>query len=115
MTLSCQGIGINTSREVAIGKAYLLHHGVSEVQVREIAEELIQHEIERFLTALEATTGHLRSVREQIPGDTAPDISEFIDTHLLMLEDAAISQATINLIRENRYSAEWALQVRRDQ
>ena len=115
MTLSCQGIGINTSREVAIGKAYLLHHGVSEIRVREVAEELIQHEIERFLGALETTTGHLRNVREQIPGDTAPDISEFIDTHLLMLEDAAISQATINLIRENRYSAEWALQVRRDE
>ncbi len=115
MTLSCQGIGINTSREVAIGTAYLLHHGVSEIRVREIAEELIQQEIQRFLSALETTTGHLRSVREQIPGDTAPDISEFIDTHLLMLEDAAISQATVNLIRDNRYSAEWALQVRRDE
>lgn len=115
MTLSCQGIGINTTREVAIGEAYLLHHGVSEIRVREIAEELIQEEIERFLAALETTTGHLRSVRDQIPHDTAPDISEFIDTHLLMLEDAAISQATINLIRDNRYSAEWALQVRRDE
>lgn len=115
MTLSCQGIGINTSREVAIGHAYLLHHGVSEIRVREIAEELIQSEIERFQAALATTTGHLRSVREQIPGDTAIDISEFIDTHLLMLEDAAISQATITLIRENRYSAEWALQVRRDE
>jgi phosphoenolpyruvate-protein phosphotransferase (PTS system enzyme I) len=115
VTLSCQGIGINTSREVAIGDAYLLHHGVSEIRVREITEELIQSEIERFQAALATTTGHLRSVREQIPGDTAIDISEFIDTHLLMLEDAAISQATITLIRENRYSAEWALQVRRDE
>jgi phosphotransferase system enzyme I (PtsI) len=115
VTLSCQGIGINTSREVAIGPAYLLHHGVSEIRMREITEELVQQEIDRFRSALETTTGHLRSVREQIPGDTALDISEFIDTHLLMLEDAAISQATVNLIRENRYSAEWALQVRRDE
>ena len=115
MTLSCQGIGINTSREVAIGECYLLHHGVTEIRVREIAEQQIQQEIERFLFAVETTTGHLRSVREQIPGDTAHDISEFIDTHLLMLEDAAISQATVNLIRDKRYSAEWALQVRRDE
>ena len=115
MTLSCQGIGINTSREVAIGQAYLLHHGVSEIPLREIDEELIEQEVERFHSALETTTGHLRDVREQIPGDTAPDISEFIDTHLLMLEDAAIGQATVNLIREHRYSAEWALQVRRDE
>ncbi len=115
MTLSCQGIGINTSREVAIGEAYLLHHGVPEVSAREIAEDLIHLEIERFKAALQTTTGHLRAVRDQIPGDTALDITEFIDTHLLMLEDTAISQATINLIRENRFSAEWALQVRRDE
>jgi phosphotransferase system enzyme I (PtsI) len=115
MTLSCQGIGINTSREVAIGEAYLLHHGTTEILVREIDETLIQQEIDRFLAALEATTSHLRSVREQIPDDTALDISEFIDTHLLMLEDAAISQATINLIRENSFSAEWALQIRREE
>ncbi len=114
MTLSCQGIGINTTREVAIGEAYLLQHGVAEIRVREITEELIEQEVERFRAALETTTGHLRSVREQIPDDTALDISEFIDTHLLMLEDAAINQATVTLIRENRYSAEWALKIRCD-
>ena len=81
MTLSCQGIGINTTREVAIGQSYLLHHGVSEIPLREIDEKLIEQEVERFHSALETTTGHLRSVREQIPGDTAPDISEFIDNH----------------------------------
>jgi phosphotransferase system enzyme I (PtsI) len=115
VTLSCQGIGINTSREVAIGDVYLLQRGIPEITHREISEELIQYEIERFETALHITSSHLRLVREQIPTNTALDISEFIDTHLLMLEDYAISQATINLIKENLYSAEWALQVRRDE
>ncbi|MEW8681679.1 MAG: phosphoenolpyruvate--protein phosphotransferase [Candidatus Thiodiazotropha endolucinida] len=115
MTLSCQGIGINTSREVAIGDVYLLQQGIPEVTHREISGDLIQSEIERFENALHITSNHLRLVREQIPTNTALDISEFIDTHLLMLEDYAISQATINLIRENLFSAEWALQVRRDE
>jgi phosphotransferase system enzyme I (PtsI) len=115
VTLSCQGIGINTSREVAIGDVYLLQRGIPEVIHREISEDLIPSEIERFETALHITSSHLRLVREQIPTNTALDISEFIDTHLLMLEDYAISQATINLIRENLFSAEWALQVRRDE
>ncbi|MES9924623.1 MAG: phosphoenolpyruvate--protein phosphotransferase [Candidatus Thiodiazotropha endolucinida] len=115
MTLSCQGIGINTSREVAIGDVYLLQQGIPEVTHREISEDLIQSEIERFENALHITSNHLRLVREQIPTNTALDISEFIDTHLLMLEDYAISQATINLIKENLFSAEWALQVRRDE
>ncbi|MCU7843615.1 MAG: phosphoenolpyruvate--protein phosphotransferase [Candidatus Thiodiazotropha sp. (ex Monitilora ramsayi)] len=115
MTLSCQGIGINTSREVAIGEAYLLNSGVTEISMREISKTQVDSEIDRFQAAVEATSNHLRGVREQIPGDTAPDISEFIDTHLLMLEDVAISQATISLIREKQFSAEWALQVRRDE
>jgi phosphotransferase system enzyme I (PtsI) len=115
VTLSCQGIGINTSREVAIGHVYLLQQGIPEVTRREITEELIQTEIERFENALHITSSHLRMVREQIPTNIALDISEFIDTHLLMLEDYAISQATINLIRENLFTAEWALQVRRDE
>ncbi|MES9854635.1 MAG: phosphoenolpyruvate--protein phosphotransferase [Candidatus Thiodiazotropha sp. L084R] len=115
MTLSCQGIGIKTTREVAIGDAYLLQQGVPEITHREIARDRVEAEIKRFETALLTTTNHLRSVRNQIPEDTAQDISEFIDTHLLMLEDSAISQATISLIREKMYTAEWALQVRRDE
>ncbi|MFI0458784.1 MAG: phosphoenolpyruvate-utilizing N-terminal domain-containing protein, partial [Candidatus Thiodiazotropha endolucinida] len=87
MTLSCQGIGINTSREVAIGDVYLLQQGIPEVTHREISGDLIQSEIERFENALHITSNHLRLVREQIPTNTALDISEFIDTHLLMLED----------------------------
>jgi phosphotransferase system enzyme I (PtsI) len=115
MTLSCQGIGIKTTREVAIGNAYLLQQGVPEITHREITEDLVEAEIKRFESALLTTTNHLRSVRDQIPANTARDISEFIDTHLLMLEDNAISQATVGLIREKFYSAEWALQVRRDE
>ncbi|MCU7803331.1 MAG: phosphoenolpyruvate--protein phosphotransferase [Candidatus Thiodiazotropha sp. (ex Lucinoma borealis)] len=115
MTLSCQGIGINTSREVAIGEVYLLQQGIPEVTHREITKDLVESEIARFENALHATTNHLRSVREQIPANTALDISEFIDTHLLMLEDNAISQATISLIKDNLYGAEWALKVRRDE
>jgi phosphotransferase system enzyme I (PtsI) len=115
MTLSCQGIGIKTTREVAIGNAYLLQQGVPEIIQREISADLVEAEIKRFESALSTTTNHLRSVRDQIPANTARDISEFIDTHLLMLEDNAISQATVGLIREKFYSAEWALQVRRDE
>jgi phosphotransferase system enzyme I (PtsI) len=115
MTLSCQGIGINTTREVAMGEAYLMQQGVPEISYREITLERVDEEVQRFQAALLTTTQHLRDVRDQIPPDTAQDISEFIDTHLLMLEDNAISHAAIALIRDELYSAEWALQVRRDE
>ena len=68
-----------------------------------------------ILQALARARDKLNSVRLQIPGDSASDIDAFIDAHLLMLDDSAVSQAPIQLIRYQRYSAEWALQVRRDE
>ena len=56
----------------------------------------------------------LRAVRKRIPEDTSADIAAFIDTHLLMLEDSALTKAPIQLIRARRCNAEWALKLQRD-
>jgi phosphotransferase system enzyme I (PtsI) len=115
MTLSCFGIGISASREIAIGEAYLLRQQLPEISKRQIPEDQIEQEIERYLQALARARDKLNSVRLKIPGDSASDIDAFIDAHLLMLDDSAVSQAPIQLIQLQRYSAEWALQVRRDE
>ena len=115
MTLSCFGIGISASREIAIGEAYLLRQQTPEISKRQIAEDQIEQEIERYLQALAQARDKLNSARLKIRGESARDIDAFIDTHLLMLEDSAVSQAPIHLIRHQLYSAEWALQVRRDE
>lgn len=115
MTLSCLGIGISASRQVAIGKAYLLLQQSPEINKRQVPQEQVLEEIARYKIALSSARGRLKSIRRQIPGKTAKDIRAFIDTHLLMLEDSAISEAPIELVRSHYYSAEWALQVRRDE
>ena len=115
MTLCCLGIGISGSREVAIGEAYLLQQQTPEINQRQIPSEQVEEEISRYRHALARARERLSSIRQHIPGDTAKDIHAFIDTHLLMLDDGAISQAPIELIRHHLYSAEWALQVRRDE
>jgi len=115
VTLSCFGIGISASREIAIGTAYLLRQQLPEISKRQIPEDQIEQEVERYLQALARARDKLNSVRLKIPGDSASDIDAFIDAHLLMLDDSAVSQAPIQLIRYQRYSAEWALQLRRDE
>ena len=42
------------------------------------------------------------------------DIAAFIDTHLLMLDDATLVTTPVDLIRELRCNAEWALKLQRD-
>jgi phosphotransferase system enzyme I (PtsI) len=53
-------------------------------------------------------------IRQQIPEHTPKDIAAFIDTHLLMLQDEALSSAPVELIRQHHCNAEWALKLQQD-
>ena len=114
MTVACTGIGVGGAVSVALGDAFLLCRGPLCVTPSWVATEQIEDEIQRFEEAIAIAGRQLRDVREQIPGDTPSDIAEFIDTHLLMLEDKALSAQPIHLIRHEGLSAEWALQIHHD-
>jgi len=115
VSIACTGIGIGSAHRIAIGEAYLLVRGTSEVAPVEIAESEVEEEVRRYLHAVAVARAQLRQVRAQIPESAPSDINAFIDTHLLMLEDPAIALGPTELIREYRCCAEWALQVRRDE
>jgi phosphoenolpyruvate-protein phosphotransferase (PTS system enzyme I) len=112
MSLALTGIGI--SRGVAIGRAHIIVRGSIEVQESVIPERQIEEEVARYLEAVATARIQLRSIRERIPDETRVDITAFIDTHLLMLDDATIVSTPVDLIRETRCNAEWALKQQRD-
>lgn len=114
MTVACVGIGVASSVSVALGRAYVLNRGPVCVTPSWVATDQVEAEIGRFEQAIRTAGAQLRGVRDQIPGSVSSDITEFIDTHLLMLEDKALSSQPIRLIREQGLSAEWALQQHRD-
>jgi len=115
MTLTCTGIGIGMTSSIAIGEAYYLQRGQAEARRRTIALEDVPHEIARFQQAVLDARKDLNAVRDQIPAATPTDICAFIDTHLLMLEDAALVGAPIETIQSQCCNAEWALQLRRNE
>ncbi len=112
MALMLNGAGV--SRGVAIGPCLVIRRGELEVLEYAIPRELIDDEVARFESAIKKAQQQLSQVRQQIPVDTSPEISAFIDTHLLMIEDAALCRAPINLIRRQQCNAEWALKLQRD-
>jgi len=112
VTFTCVGIGVTPG--IAIGEAHLVQRGLLEVAPEYIEREQIPDEVDRFRQAVSGARRALRSVREKIPEATRSEIVAFIDTHLLMLGDAALSQVPIEHIREKRCSAPWALQIQRD-
>ena len=112
MTFSCSGIGVTPG--IAIGNAHLLQRGLIEVSPRFVPFNQIANEIDRYRQAVASARRSLSTVEKKIPRSTWSEIASFIDTHLLMLADAALSEVPIDFIREQNCAAEWALQLQRD-
>ncbi len=112
MSLALSGIGV--SRGVAIGKAHVIMRGSIEVYESCIPKDAIEDEIARFLGAIATARQQLQSILKHIPKDTRADIATFIDTHLLMLDDATLVDTPVEHIRKYGCNAEWALKLQRD-
>ncbi|PCJ31771.1 MAG: phosphoenolpyruvate--protein phosphotransferase [Gammaproteobacteria bacterium] len=112
MNLELQGVGV--SRGIAIGKAHILFHNKPDVEEYLVDEKDIEKEVQRLQAANEQATIQLRSIRNTIPANAPADVSSFIDTHLLMLQASSLTQVPMDMIRNRRCNAEWALQLQRD-
>jgi phosphotransferase system enzyme I (PtsI) len=112
MSIMLHGIGV--ARGIAIGKAYLMEHGQPDIAEYNVPEYLVEPEIERYKLALEEARSQLVELRTEVPEGVSSEVTEFIDAHLLMLEDSAISRAPIKSIRRQNCNAEWALKQQRD-
>ncbi len=127
MSFTLQGMGV--SRGIAIGPVYILHHQVEITEYR-IEEKQLESEIERYRNALKQAREELREIRDQIPliypsrdipspndtaiPTTAAEIASFIDPHMLMLDDAMLTQIPVEIIKDTRCNAEWALKQQQD-
>lgn len=109
MGLQLNGIGV--SRGISIGHTYILQRDHIEVVEHELPDALIAQEVERLELALSRAKKQLTEIRDNIPSGADIDISAFIETHLLMLDDSMLRDACINIIREQKRNAEWALKL----
>jgi len=112
MTIALHGVGV--SRGIAIGNVHLIESDQLDIHEYTIQNSLIDKEIQRFEEALTSARQQLRAIKEHIPKTTDVDIAAFIDTHLLMTEDTALTLEPMRLIRELTCNAEWALKLQRD-
>jgi len=112
MTISIQGISI--SRGIAIGKVHCIKHDQIDAPEYVIKKPQVNNEISRLDDAIKNARNELRAIRDHIPSSTSINISEFINTHLLMLEDNALTEEPKKIIKDNLCNAEWALKLQRD-
>ncbi len=112
MALLLNGMGV--SRGIAIGPVFILHRNQPEIIERSVDKKSVSAEVRRFKSAHSKARKQLEKVKRDIPNDSPDDISAFIETHLLMLDDAMLSATPIELIKQLRCNAEWAIKQQRD-
>ena len=112
MTISIQGISI--SRGIAIGKVHCIKRDQIDTPQYIINKTDVDKEISRLINAIANARKELKAIRDNIPSTTSMNISEFINTHLLMLEDNALTEEPKKIIQDRLYNAEWALKLQRD-
>jgi len=109
MPNTLQGIGV--SKGICIGPAYIFYRELPEVLEYSISKYSADDEVKRFEKARHMAQQQLTDIKNNIAYDTPHDITLFIDTHLLMLEDPVLYEDTVSHIRARLCNAEWALQV----
>jgi phosphotransferase system enzyme I (PtsI) len=102
--------GIGVSQGVAIGKAFLLKRSKVEVsKYSQIPPEELPGEVEKFKAAIEETRKNLVAVREKTRQKGFQEASHIIDAQLMIIEDRALVDRTIQHIEEDQIDAAGAL------
>jgi len=103
--------GIGVSKGIAIGQAYVLYREQPEILEYTIEQHRIENEIERFHRARKLAQVQLNEIKLKVTADIPKDITLFIDTSLLMLDDPLLNEGTVKNIKQDACNAEWALQA----
>ena len=110
MRLGLSGHG--ASRGSALGCARVRLPHVLEVTEQHVED--VEAELDRLHAAIHVVRGEMRALRKRLHGALTQDVGEFLDLHALLLDDPELLQGLDTLIRNERYSADYALRLQRD-
>jgi phosphoenolpyruvate-protein phosphotransferase (PTS system enzyme I) len=107
MTFALHGIPV--SKGIAIGKAVLISRAALEVSHYLVEQGKEELEVQKLLDAFEQVRQELNQLRQGLPKDAPQEMGAFLDVHGMILEDPALAQKPMQLIRTQRLNAAWAL------
>jgi len=100
--------GIGVSAGVCRGKILVLHRARHIISKREILEDEIASEAKRFEQSLAQTRRQISEIQNRVVESMGAKEGDIFEAHLLMLEDRALVEEVIKLIREKKFNAENA-------
>ncbi len=106
--------GVGASKGLALGRARVRHPHVLTLSEETIDADAVNDELARLDAAMQTARNELGGLREQLHGALAQEIGEFLDLHVLILDDPELIAGLRDLIQTGRYSADYALKLQRD-
>jgi len=101
--------GISASPGISIGKAYLVDkEGVDVVEKYLIREKQLKNEINRFKAAVKKSKDELNAIIDDTPEELRQHAS-ILEAQKVLLKDKKLYEKTIEIIKNERVNAEWAL------
>lgn len=100
--------GLGVSPGIAYGPAYLITPSVPRVPRRTIEPDAIDEEVARLERAIEETSSAIDRVHSTLVEADKDSEAMILDTHRMILEDAALIESTRARIRDDRVNAEHA-------
>ncbi|MDP2152729.1 MAG: phosphoenolpyruvate--protein phosphotransferase [Methylotenera sp.] len=106
--------GVAVSSGIAIGQAHLVSNALLEVVHYQLPKHLIETEINRFSEAITSVKAELEQINHSLRKNAPAELSAFVGTHLMMLEDKSLTQTPKEIIRNEQCNAEWAIKLQMD-
>jgi phosphotransferase system enzyme I (PtsI) len=100
--------GIAASPGIVIGEAYVISPMEQGISQKNIRPEDVEEEIGRFKEAIKKTRDQLQEVKNRLHQKFGTRMSRIFDSHLLILEDVLAVEKTVESVRTDKVSAEYA-------
>lgn len=101
--------GVSVSKGIAIGKAVLISRAALEVSHYLVESGTEELEANKLLQAFEQVSNELSALKTTLPKDAPQEMAAFLDVHQMILSDPTLAQKPLELIRQKRLNAAWAL------
>jgi len=107
--------GIPASPGIIIGKAHLIDSEDFTVSKKQIKENDLPEEINRFQDALIKTRNEILKIKEKISKEMGMEHGEIFSAHLLVLEDSMLIEEIISKMKKEKVGVEYVfLEVMRN-
>jgi len=101
--------GIGVSPGIAIGEALLTERVIFTERMESISSNQVLTELNRLKKAIERTRVQLTRLKNQTRKKVGEEYSFIFEAHLLILEGESLHQSFEEIIKKEKYKAEWAI------